>query len=86
MPGTPDKTNRNNRMEKIKPNTAMEVLKCLLSLQTRKSLLKKNWHHGTIIRTRIACQKTPCYMRDSTCKWFIVIVEVMLNIFQLSRV
>ena len=28
--------------------------------------------HGIIIRTGIACQKIPCYMRDSACRWFIV--------------
>ena len=28
--------------------------------------------HGTIIRTGITCKKIPCYMRDSTCRWFIV--------------
>ena len=28
--------------------------------------------HGTIIRTGITCKNTPCYMRDSDCRWFIV--------------
>ena len=28
--------------------------------------------HGTIIRTEITCKKTPCDMRDSACRWFIV--------------
>ena len=27
---------------------------------------------GTIIKTGITCQKTPCYMRESACRWFIV--------------
>ena len=29
-------------------------------------------YHGTIIRTGITCKKIPCYMRDSTCRWFII--------------
>ena len=29
-------------------------------------------NHGTIIQTGITCKKTPCYMRDSACRWFIV--------------
>ena len=28
--------------------------------------------HGNIIRTGITCKNTPCYMRDSACRWFIV--------------
>ena len=36
------------------------------------------------------CKKIPCYMHDSACKWFIVkkikCFDVMLNIFELSRV
>ena len=27
--------------------------------------------YGTIIRIEITCMKTPCYMRDSACRWFI---------------
>ena len=30
------------------------------------------WEHETIIRTGITCKKTPCYMCDSACRWFIV--------------
>ena len=30
------------------------------------------YNHGTIIRTGITCKKVPCYMRASTCRWFIV--------------
>ena len=29
-------------------------------------------YHGTIIRTGITCKKTPCYVHDSACRWFIV--------------
>ena len=37
--------------------------------------------HGTIIRTGITCKKTPCYMRESACKWFIVKnAKILLNI------
>ena len=28
--------------------------------------------HGTIIRVGITCNKIPCYMPDSACRWFIV--------------
>ena len=31
-----------------------------------------HFDHGTIIRTGITCEKIPCYMRDSACRWFIV--------------
>ena len=45
--------------------------------------------HETIKRTGITCKKIPCYMRDSTCRWFIVkklkYSEVMLKIFEFSR-
>ena len=30
------------------------------------------YRHGTIIRAGITCKKTPCYMCDSACRWFIV--------------
>ena len=30
------------------------------------------FNHGTILRTGITCKKIPCYMRDSTCRSFIV--------------
>ena len=29
----------------------------------------KGSHHGTIMRTGIACKKIPCYMHDSACRW-----------------
>ena len=29
-------------------------------------------NHGTITRTGMACQKIPCYMRDSAYRWRIV--------------
>ena len=32
--------------------------------------------HGTIIRTGITCKKIPCYMRNSTCRWCIVILKL----------
>ena len=28
--------------------------------------------YGTIVRTGITCTKIPCYMRDSSSRWFIV--------------
>ena len=40
--------------------------------QMRKNCGFGHIYHGTIIRTEIACKKIPCYMRDSTCRWFIV--------------
>ena len=54
----------------------------------------KSWaalYHGTIIRTGITCKKIPGYMHSSACRWFIVKIklkyfEVMLNIFEFSRV
>ena len=33
---------------------------------------KGGFCHGTIIRTGVTCNKIPCYMRDSACRWFIV--------------
>ena len=30
-------------------------------------------NHGTMIRTGITCRKIPCYMRDSACRWCIVV-------------
>ena len=30
------------------------------------------FYHGTIIQTGKTCNKTPYYMCDSVCKWFIV--------------
>ena len=43
--------------------------------------------HGTIIRTEITYKtKIPCYMRDSACRWVVLLLkklkhfEVMLNI------
>ena len=47
-------------------------------------------YHGTMIETGITCKKIPCCMLDSACRWFIVTkaknFEVMLNIFEFSRV
>ena len=31
-----------------------------------------NIHHGTIMRTGIACKKITCYMRDLACRWLIL--------------
>ena len=28
--------------------------------------------HGTVIQTRIKCEKIPCYMRKSACRWRII--------------
>ena len=28
--------------------------------------------HGTTIRTGITCKKIPCYIRDSSCRWFFL--------------
>ena len=49
MPGTPDKINRNNRMEKRKLNTAMDVLKCLLFVDTKEFIEEKlaPWNYNT---------------------------------------
>ena len=48
------------------------------------------FHHGNIIWAAVICQKVPCYMRYSAYRWFIVkklkYFEVMLNIFEFSRV
>ena len=30
------------------------------------------YKHGTIIRTRITCEKVSSYMRDSACRWLFV--------------
>ena len=30
-------------------------------------------HHETIIRTGITCKKISCYMRNSACRWLIVV-------------
>ena len=30
------------------------------------------FNHGTIIQTRIACKKIPCYICESAYRWFIV--------------
>ena len=30
------------------------------------------WSRGTIIQTGITCKKTPCYMCNPACRWFIV--------------
>ena len=46
--------------------------------------------HGTIIRTGITCKKIPCYMCGSACRWLLSnklkYIQVMLNIFEFSRV
>ena len=46
--------------------------------------------HGNIIRTGATCKKINCYMRDSAWRWFTVkevkIYEILLNIFEFSRV
>ena len=46
--------------------------------------------HGTIIRTGITCKKISCYMRDSAAGGLLLkkklkSVEVMLNVFEFSR-
>ena len=61
-----------------------------LRIESSTNIVK--WNHGTIIRTGMTCKKIPCYMRDSTCRWFIVrkakifCYFVMLNICEFSRV
>ena len=35
-------------------------------------------NHGTAIQTGITCKKILCYIHDSACRWYIV----MLNIFE----
>ena len=37
-----------------------------------KKILNLEYKHGTIIRTRITCKTTSCYMLDSACRWLIV--------------
>ena len=39
---------------------------------SNESLINPFCRHGTIIRTGITCKKSYCYMRDSSCRWFIV--------------
>ena len=43
----------------------------LLPIKSHDPLIKLLFH-GTIILTGITYKKTPCYMRDSACRWFIV--------------
>ena len=35
-------------------------------------LIIELYNHRTLIRKWITCKKSPCYMRDSACRWFIV--------------
>ena len=55
-----------------------------------KGMLDIYLKHGIIIRAGITCKKTPCYKRNSACRWCIVkkakIFVVMLNIFILAGV
>ena len=44
--------------------------------------------HGTILRTGIACQKIPCYMHYSACRWRIVenkIISPVVKKYKISN-
>ena len=63
----------------VSMTTVGYVLTTLLSCELNLFVLNKafakgifNFSHGTIIRTGITSRKIPCYMRDSTCRSFIV--------------
>ena len=61
---------------KVKMRQNWRVISILYSFERATFLLRAvQWqcqNHGTIIRTEITCNKIPCYMRDSACRWFIV--------------
>ena len=55
---------------------------CQIKLYHFQERLSLWYNHRTIIRTEIIFQKTPCYMHDLACMWFLV----MLHAFEFSRV
>ena len=38
---------------------------------TLQTFVSPLYEHGIIIRTGITCKKTPCYMGELACRWFI---------------
>ena len=44
----------------------------ILMVNRSKKKKKKKKKPKTIILTEIPCQKVPCYMRESSCRWHIV--------------
>ena len=48
------------------------MIRIMMTKASSKSSSNTIPKHGTIIQTGVTCQKIPCYMRDSTCRWVIV--------------